>query len=290
MDIRNWLATALTDPPPPGVVVTLQPSQEGLFDFFRTRRPDFSNPEGPELHQKNQKALKKTYLNPAWLGRQKYREGLVSLGKETRLLTDRGKVPTDMLKLLERTVAQHRQQLEAHYRAIQQLSQKASPIREVLTSPRWEKSLTEEVYQSIAQYAKVFDRPPEARAEFDAGGLSLRRHPVSSMADVYEATMPTQVTGLPALDADGVKRAAELILELFELSDQEYELMRECWAYFFETMEISPSFSNPVPASNPWHELLKKIDNVVNPGFSPLYYIRDAHIRAIGQLIDRSVK
>ncbi len=291
MDIQSWLtrqSTSFKD----GQLVTdiVQPSMEGFFDFLKTKRKKPDVDEKPRMKADNEQALRSNYLNDGWLDKQSYVEGPVSFGKEGVLLFDKGRKPRSVLDLLEKSVQQHKTQLDAHYKKVGDVVRKSKAIIGILNKPNWKDNLTPATHMWVGGYFDLFEKPIKPKLKVDAGGIDLNKGDVTSIEAVYDLAVKPSVSELPTLDKKGVKQAAQLILQLFEMNDREFEMQAENYMAFFGKVGSSPSFRNPVPVGNPWHEELIKIDKFVNPGYTELYLCRDALIKSIAKLIDKSVK
>lgn len=284
MNYRQWLGEERV-----ALEALVEPSLEGLLDLFiKPKRPDFHSDPTPSLHTKNDKALRKTYLNENWLRRQTYHEGLIELGAESVYLSDRGKTPTKLNDLLRQSVNQLQQQLKHYYREQKRLV--AGAPKTIAALEQGEAGLTEEAFAGLGSEPKLFETPKTMYLKLDLGGFDNKGKPVESMADLTQYLKAKDPIPLPALGQDGVRLATAVLVDCFNHFDAEVDDQMGIYFSFFGQLDASPRYRNPVPKSNPWHDYLLKIDACINQGYSPSQLYMMQLIRVLSRLIDRSIK
>jgi hypothetical protein len=263
-------------------------SNEGLFDLFKkAKRPNFHDQPKPNLEKENRKAIEKTYLNASWLKKQKYVEGSVDLGSDARILLVNGKVPTDVIAALKKTLQEIEVQTAAHYKKLGDMAKRAPKTHAALQKGEFTKAS----YEALGSEVKLFDTPPKFDFKFTCGGADGKKVPVGKPHDLNAFLIASDVTELPALNADECKAAAELILKLFGQMDSEYmEHVYPLWASWFGEIDGAGSARSAAAKDSGWPELITKIDEYVNSGYSPMHYYEAALIKAVSRLIDKSIK
>lgn len=267
-------------------------STEGIFSIFKkNKKPDFHSKDFPELGPENRKKITNTYLNDSWLKKQKYREGVVDLAPLSQILCVNGSAPAtskDLVATLKKTVNELDSQTKAHYARIKGLTSRAPKTLSAIV----EGELDKDSFENVKGEMKHFEKREAYKFKLTSGNADGKK------ADPYKPNLLTDYlqdeyeTEIPTLNASECKEVAGIIISLFSQIDSEVsEHVYPIWFEWFGPPNNGVgSVKSKASNGSGWSDLLDKLDDYINFGYSPFTYYRMGLIKALSALIDKSIK
>lgn len=245
------------------------------------------------------KDIQNTYLDDAWLNKRRFVTGEVQLDDRAICLTERGK-PTDSYKhLVDVTVHEAITATTKYCDALTAFQRKVRPVFKALDA----KVFTEEAYQQLGNLPALFDTPaPVMEFELTAGGASSKRY--TDRRNPMNAFMETDGTHFPALDYGGVMECAQGVITLLGCAGKIHSMEAETgtvdvlFKYGSESPVEDALLKAMAETDDPsqltvlkkWDALRRKVDERYHDDLLPIDDVLGEIIRALAQLIDRSVK
>lgn len=206
-------------------------SCEGLSDLlgkvFGDRKPKYQDDEDEYLSYRHNAKLikflaemKKTYLNRSWLTKQSFVEGTVKASDISSHFIIDGKLGDDPLNNIE--IA--RKRIERHAKAWMGVigpihDQVQSTHKAVMALWKRDPNDTDAVLEAVRKAIGVFNAIPDPMPKFPKfEGTSLKNLKLVGSKDGVESVTDPKVVpedSLPALDLDGVLKAAQIINAIF---------------------------------------------------------------------------
>lgn len=190
--------------------------------------------------RKIKKALGETFLNNAWLSEQQYKSGTVASGSFAKYLAINGTIDKDVLKKISDGLdvidGLDSKMAESYYDFQIKVNKIMKPIETALITgnPSGKYISVDKINEELLELGHPIEKYWDAMPNHKTfpGGLYFERHTEApQLLGTYHYTLHTKLpkpdTALPALDKEGVKNAAALVLAICEFVEKEgYELFK----------------------------------------------------------------
>lgn len=269
-------------------------SNEGFFDLVKSifsREAKKPNADREDVTtawtQRTIRQIESTYLNETWLAKRRFVEGNINL-PQIAALTNKGKFDGNYEHIVHTSIKEAIAATNAYAKVIEKIFKKADPLFKAMVNME----VTEENLTKYAELIAIFRQPPPVQVfSLTAGGASHERYEAKSPTKAF---LPPDTTTVPALDKEGVKTCAKLIIDLlegaFEVHGIDAETFHACVEFDSDWKGWDEDLFEDPELCTTWQGIAGDILGWSIDDYSPLDRLLGAMIRALAVLIDKSVK